>query len=184
MWVTAMALAGPTGNGNIGEDSVGWGDSAVWIPYQLYLMYGDKTVLVEHYDTAKRWLEYSLKCMKEQNPMYADKPWYANGDGDYIYDTRFHYGEWNEPLPPAPEVIELFMNGGTAADFVTHMAKYGTQQRGYDVRTNAVEPPQYSLTALRREVALDVGDHKNQKAQQYRNFDHIVHKELDAAAQP
>lgn len=121
----AMALAGPTGNGNIGEDSVGWGDSAVWIPYQLYLMYGDKTVLVEHYDTAKRWLEYSLKCIKEQNPMYADKPWYANGDGDYIYDTRFHYGEWNEPLPPAPEVIELFMNGGTAADFVTHMAKYG-----------------------------------------------------------
>ena len=121
----AMALAGPSGDGNIGEDSVGWGDSAVWIPYQLYLMYGDKTVLAEHYDTAKRWLEYSLKCMKEQNPMYADKPWYANGDGDYIYDTRFHYGEWNEPLPPAPEVVELFAKGGTAADFVTHMAKYG-----------------------------------------------------------
>ena len=57
--------------------------------------------------------------------MYADKPWYLNGDGDYIYDTRFHYGEWNEPLPPAPEVIELFAKGGTAADFVTHMAKYG-----------------------------------------------------------
>lgn len=57
--------------------------------------------------------------------MYADKPWYANGDGDYIYDTRFHYGEWNEPLPPVPEAIELFMKGGTAADYVTHMAKYG-----------------------------------------------------------
>ena len=25
----AMALAGPSGDGNIGEDSVGWGDSAV-----------------------------------------------------------------------------------------------------------------------------------------------------------
>ena len=57
--------------------------------------------------------------------MYTDKPWYANGDGDYIYDTRFHYGEWNEPLPPAPEVIELFAKGGTVADYVTHMAKYG-----------------------------------------------------------
>ena len=121
----AMALAGPSGNGNIGEDSVGWGDSAVWIPYQLYLMYGDKSVLEEHYDTAKRWVEYSLACMKEQNPIYANKPWYANGDGDLIYDTRFHYGEWNEPLPPAPEVIELFAKGGTAADYVTHMAKYG-----------------------------------------------------------
>lgn len=57
--------------------------------------------------------------------MYADREWYKNGDGDYIYDTRFHYGEWNEPLPPAPEVIELFMKGGTAADYVRHMARYG-----------------------------------------------------------
>ena len=121
----AMALAGPSGDGNIGEDSVGWGDSAVWIPYQMYLMYGDKSFLEEHYDTAKKWVEFSLCCMKEQNPLYADKPWYANGDGDLIYDTRFHYGEWNEPLPPAPEVIELFAKGGTAADYVTHMAKYG-----------------------------------------------------------
>ena len=121
----AMALAGPTGDGNIGEDSVGWGDSAVWIPYQMYLMYGDVEFLKEHYDTAKKWVEFSLRCMKEQNPLYADKPWYANGDGDLIYDTRFHYGEWNEPLPPAPEVIELFAKGGTAADYVTHMAKYG-----------------------------------------------------------
>lgn len=121
----AMALAGPDGDGNIGEDSVGWGDSAVWIPYQLYLMYGDKAILEEHYDTAKRWLDYSLCCMKEKNPMYADRLWYANGDGDYIYDTRFHYGEWNEPLPPTPEVIELFAKGGTAADYVVHMAKYG-----------------------------------------------------------
>lgn len=121
----AMAMAGPDGDGNIGEDSVGWGDSAVWIPYQLYLMYGDKAILEEHYDTAKRWLDYSLCCMKEKNPMYADRPWYGNGDGDYIYDTRFHYGEWNEPLPPSPEVIELFAKGGTAADYVAHMAKYG-----------------------------------------------------------
>ena len=121
----AMALAGPSGDGNIGEDSVGWGDSAVWIPYQMYLMYGDREFLESQYETAKKWVEFSLRCMKEKNPKYAEKPWYANGDGDYIYDTRFHYGEWNEPLPPAPEVIELFMSGGTTADFVTHMAKYG-----------------------------------------------------------
>lgn len=121
----AMALAGPAGEGNIGEDSVGWGDSAVWIPYQMFLMYGDAEILEEHYETAKKWVEFSLGCMKEQNPMYADKPWYKNGDGDYIYDTRFHYGEWNEPLPPAPEVVALFAKGGTAADYVSHMAKYG-----------------------------------------------------------
>ena len=120
-----IVLAGPTGNGHIGEDSVGWGDSAVWLPYQLYLMYGDKQILADHYDTAKRWLEFSLSCMKEVNPQYLNRAWYQNGDGELIYDTRFHYGEWNEPLPPAPEVIELFMNGGTAADYVAYMAKFG-----------------------------------------------------------
>ena len=120
-----MALAGPEGNGNIGEDSVGWGDSAVWLPYQLYLMYGVRQILADHYDTAKRWLEFSLSCMKEKNPLYAQRAWYQNGDGDFIYDTRFHYGEWNEPLPPAPEVIELFRKSGKAEDFVKHMAQYG-----------------------------------------------------------
>ncbi len=121
----AMALAGPNGDGNIGEDSVGWGDSAVWIPYQMYLMYGDVAFLKEHYNTAKKWVDFSLRCMKEHNPLHEDKPWYKNGDGDLIYDTRFHYGEWNEPLPPSPEVVALFAKGGSAADFVTHMAKYG-----------------------------------------------------------
>lgn len=120
-----MSLAGPTGDGHIGEDSVGWGDSAVWLPYQLYLMYGDKQIAADHYETARRWLDFSISCMKEVNPRYADRDYYRSGDGDYIYDTRFHYGEWNESLPPAPEVIELFMKGGTAADYVTHMAQYG-----------------------------------------------------------
>ena len=87
-----MALAGPTGDGHIGEDSVGWGDSAVWLPYQLYLVYGDKQIVADHYETAKRWLNFSLSCMKEVNPRYADRDYYRNGDGDYIYDTRFHYG--------------------------------------------------------------------------------------------
>lgn len=123
-----IVLAGPTGDGHIGEDSVGWGDSAVWLPYQLYLMYGDKQILADHYETAKRWLEFSLSCMKEVNPLHANREWYKNGDGDYIYDTRFHYGEWNEPLPPAPEVIELFIKGGTAADFVQFMAERGNPE--------------------------------------------------------
>ncbi len=120
-----MALAGPDGEGNIGEDSVGWGDSSVVIPYQLHQMYGDNTVLENHYETAKRWVNFSLNCMKEVNPLYKDAEWYRNSEGDLIYDTRFHYGEWNEPLPPSKEVIELFAAGGKPEDFVRHMARYG-----------------------------------------------------------
>ena len=122
---SSMALAGPTGDGNIGEDSVGWGDSAVWLPYQLYLMYGDKQIIADHYETAKRWLEYSLSCMKEVNPRFADREWYQNGDGDYIYDTRFHYGEWLEPMPPHPEVLALFLESGSLIEFIEKIAKRG-----------------------------------------------------------
>lgn len=123
-----MALAGPNGNGNVGEDSVGWGDSAVWIPYQIFLMYGDKTILENQYDTAKRWVEYSLRCMKDKNPLYGDKPWYVNGDGEYIYDTRFHYGEWNEPLPPAPETVDFFKSGKSGSEYAQFMAQYGNPE--------------------------------------------------------
>ena len=123
-----MALAGPTGDGFYGEDTVGWGDSAVWIPYQMYLMYGDKDFLYEHYDTAKKWLEFSLRCMQEKNEYYADRPWYSDPDGKWIYDTRFHYGEWLEPLPPSPEVLEIFAKGGTPADYVEFMKKTGAPE--------------------------------------------------------
>ena len=99
------ALAGPTGNGNIGEDCAGWGDSAAYIPYIMYLCYGDKQILENQYDTAKRWVDYMLTCAKDHNPLYEDQPQYhhidAAGelDADYIYDTKMHYGEWQEPIP-------------------------------------------------------------------------------------
>jgi len=96
-------LAGPAGNGNFAEDSAGWGDSAVWNPYMIYLSYGDEQILKNQYETARRWVDYMLACAKEHNPMYSDKPQYntyTDGelDAEYIYDTRFHFGEWLEPI--------------------------------------------------------------------------------------
>ncbi|MBQ6812493.1 MAG: family 78 glycoside hydrolase catalytic domain [Agathobacter sp.] len=116
-------LAGPKGNGNMGEESVGWGDSAVWIPYILYLCYGDKQILENQYDTAKQYVEYMLSCAKKPNPLYENEPQYhaVNEDGEleanYIYDTNFHYGEWNEPIPLSPQkqkkMQELFIRAKT-----------------------------------------------------------------------
>ena len=102
------ALAGPDGNGSIGEDCAGWGDSAVWIPYMIYLCYGDIQILKNQYQTAKKWVDYMLACAKEHNPLYENQPQYhhVNEDGeldaDYIYDTKMHYGEWQEPIPKEP----------------------------------------------------------------------------------
>lgn len=165
----SMALAGPTGNGNEGEDSVGWGDSAVWIPYQLYLMYGDRSVLAEHYETAKRWVEYSLRCMEETNPNHLDKPWYQNGDGRFIYDTRFHYGEWNEPLPPPPEVIALFAGGGSKADYVRLRAENGEPE----VATAYTKRSCDNLAHMARILG------KKKDAERYEDFSRKIRKAYD-----
>lgn len=96
-------LAGPGGNGNIGEDCAGWGDAAAWNPYVIYLCYGDKQILKNQYITARKWVDYMLTCAKENNPLYENEPQYSaltNGekDADFIFDTRMHYGEWQEPI--------------------------------------------------------------------------------------
>lgn len=131
-------LAGPHGNGNFGEDSCGWGDSAVWLPYTIYLCYGDPAILRQQYETARRWVEFTLSKAKEQNPVYADMPWYQEGNGNFVWDSCFHYGEWNEAKPPeayanlhyeksAPKTdpAERMEKAQRVAQFIAYLAKMG-----------------------------------------------------------
>lgn len=109
----SFELAGPTGNGNIGEDCAGWGDSVAWLPYCIYLSYGDEQIIKNQYHAAKKWVDYMLSCAKDHNPLYESEPQYhnyTNGvlDADFIYDTRMHYGEWQEPIDkPVPKDEDL-----------------------------------------------------------------------------
>ena len=104
------ALAGPDGNGSLGEDCAGWGDAAAYLPYIIYLSYGDKQILENQYNTAKKWVDYMLSCASEHNELYTRLPQYhtigddGRLDGEYIYDTRMHFGEWQEPLQNQSEV--------------------------------------------------------------------------------
>lgn len=41
-----------------GEASPDWGTAIVQLPWYVYLYYGDKRVLEEHYDSMKRWVEH------------------------------------------------------------------------------------------------------------------------------
>lgn len=118
------AQAGPEGNGNIGEDSVGWGDAAVWIPKMIYLCYGDKQILENQYNTAKHWVDYMLACAREHNSLYEDQPQYHSYgddgtlDAEWIFDTRMHYGEWCEPIP-------MEFKGGSLEEILANMARQG-----------------------------------------------------------
>src|SRR5437016_2072415 len=58
--------------------SAAWADSAVIIPWNMYLSYGDKRVLEEQYDSMTRWVEYER----------------GRAGDDYIWSGDSHFGDW------------------------------------------------------------------------------------------
>lgn len=64
-----------------GHSSTAWGDAATIIPWNVYLHYGDKDILVRQYDSMKAWVEY----MKGQDDKYG---------GKRLWQSGFHYADW------------------------------------------------------------------------------------------
>lgn len=97
-----LALRRPKpGTPSMLDGSAGWGDAAVIIPWTMYLCYGDKNMLEQQFDSAKAWVDYMAACAKNANEEFKDTPAYRNYtdgelDADYIWDTKFHWGEWLE----------------------------------------------------------------------------------------
>ena len=46
---------------DVKETSSVWGDAACIMPWKLYLIYGDCSILEEQYDSMKAWVEYIRK---------------------------------------------------------------------------------------------------------------------------
>lgn len=119
---TPPTLAGPKGNGELLDGAAGWGDVATIVPYTMYLCYGDKQILNQQYESAKRWSLYQRNATKNHNPLYEDHPEYhtfTDGilDADFIFDTKYHWGEWLEP-----DAVE---NGGPTSFNPPEIAKRG-----------------------------------------------------------
>jgi alpha-L-rhamnosidase len=60
----------------------GWADAGVLIPWLLYQAYGDERALAEAWESAKRWVDYSVR----ENP---DLIWRDNGKLSPLF-----YGDW------------------------------------------------------------------------------------------
>jgi alpha-L-rhamnosidase len=97
----SMPKEAPDGEGCLMDSSAGWGDAAVINPYILYLCYGDRKILENQYESAKKWVDYMDTQAQVYNPLNADEPYYHSEtdgecDGRYVWDTCFHWGEWVE----------------------------------------------------------------------------------------
>lgn len=58
-----------------------WGDAATIVPWNLYLYYGDVSILKEQFESMRQWVDY-IKGIDE-----------ATG-GRRFWDVGFHFGDW------------------------------------------------------------------------------------------
>ena len=57
--------------------SAGWADAGTIIPWETYLLYGDKKILEDQYPSMKAWVEYIRSVSK-----------------DDLWNSGFHFGDW------------------------------------------------------------------------------------------
>lgn len=68
------------------RSSTAWGDAITIIPWQLYLMYGDKKDLEVNFDAMKKWVDFMT------NDSLDKYLWTCSDDSDKKW--RKHYGDW------------------------------------------------------------------------------------------
>lgn len=97
----------------------GWSDAAVMVPHTMHRMTGNRLVLVEHYETMKRWADYVIRTARERRgttglPLEIDQ---------YLWNTGFHFGEWlipSQERPGAPDWQIPKISAAYVAPFFGH----------------------------------------------------------------
>lgn len=80
-----------------------WGDASCIIPWNLYLFYGDKSILEDQFESMKSWVDYIRKVDGE----------------DHGWRYVFHYGDWlalDNPIGGAEQVL-----GATDEEFIANL---------------------------------------------------------------
>ena len=80
------------------DTSAGWGDAAIVVPWTLYEVYDDISILQESFGMMKRWMDYVEKDVSENMPEY-DAPLSPERleRQKYLWNTNFHFGDWLYP---------------------------------------------------------------------------------------
>jgi alpha-L-rhamnosidase len=89
------------------QGSAGWGDAIVHVPWELYRSTGRTDVLAPVFDAMRRWVDFAAdRAASGRLPdRVAKRPDPAPHER-YLWDSGFHFGEWNEPGPGAPEAAQ------------------------------------------------------------------------------
>jgi len=82
--------------------SVGWSDAGILNPYRFWKHYGDKQILIDHYDRMKRYAQFMMDRCGKTEPM--TKQLGLKGEcAKYAVNIGQSYGEWAEPADVYPQ---------------------------------------------------------------------------------
>ncbi len=70
--------------------AAGWGDAGIIVPWRLYTVYKDKTLLREHFDSMERYMA-CLDALGGPRPTYGDWLNYEVTDSRYVADCYYIY---------------------------------------------------------------------------------------------
>jgi len=75
------------------DGACAWGDASVIVPYTMYRLYGDRSILEENWEFMSRWMGY---CEKKAKKSRLKNRFKKNPYRKYTMDTGMEYGEWLE----------------------------------------------------------------------------------------
>lgn len=104
-WLGDMMLDQTPGGGvgdvipvvEIWRISAAWGDAATICPWEVYLAYGNREMLREHYGMMKKWVEYM----------------HSSGEEEFLWMGGAHYGDWL-----AMDSVGNICEGATQTDLI------------------------------------------------------------------
>lgn len=121
---------------------VAWGAAMTIMPWEYYMNYGDKKVLEENYEAAKRQVEYMMTWVKENGTMHQQRK-NALDNGDCYW---MNLGDWVPAYGfPADEKVHTYILW-RCADRMSRMAK---------VLGNEADEKHYTALAQKTAAAYD-----------------------------
>lgn len=88
--------------------SSGWGDAITFVPWEMYVSYGDAGVLAENWDAMVWWVEWAQGAARSsRHHSRVERSADPLPHEEYLWDGTFHWGEWTEPVPKADDGSRL-----------------------------------------------------------------------------
>lgn len=108
----------PFGKDKLFTGVAGWGDAGIVVPWRVWQHYGDKQVLAENFDSARRWVEF----IRRNNPDLLWKTKRGNDYGDWLNSDTLVYEGFPRKGGQVPKEVFATMMFAYATDLLGRMA--------------------------------------------------------------